>query len=208
LLQWLVIPAIAALRRPDGNFRFVLQNLVPEEVVSRLADQRLDFGLAARDVSLKGLIAKPVCRVRHIIVVPDQIGARRGMLTLKQALLNCPHASLIGQSALQHSVEQIARGFGGHFEPELQCDSVSQCVAAVQTGLFAAVLPLWSWDAETAVPHAICDDPELGKLDQELMLVWHPRLMKTRRPAARQASELLASRMAEKWRGTTDRHRI
>ena len=28
LLQWLVIPTIAALRRPSDNFRFLLQNLV------------------------------------------------------------------------------------------------------------------------------------------------------------------------------------
>lgn len=207
LLQWLVIPEIAALRRPSGNVRFVLQNLGPEEIASRLADQRLDFGLVARDASLKGLTTKSVCRVRQLIVVPDQIGSRRGMLTLSQALLDCPHAGLIGQSNLRHSLEEIARSLGGHYEPELQCDSVSQCVAAVQTGRFAAVLPLWSWDTGTPLPHAICEDPMLDKLDRELALVWNPPLMKTRGSAAKQAADALASRITEKWGRTTEQHR-
>jgi DNA-binding transcriptional LysR family regulator len=193
LLQWLVIPAIAALRRPKGNVQFVLQNLGVEEIVSRLDDQRLDFGLAASDAPLKGLTTKSVCRVRHIIVVPDRIGARRGMLTLRQALLDCPHASLKGDSALRQAIEQIAHGFGRHFEPELQCDSVSQCVAAVQTGHFAAVVPLWSWDPSTSIPHAICEDPKLDELDRNLVVIWHPRLMTTRGPSAKQVSDSLAA---------------
>jgi uncharacterized protein (TIGR02996 family) len=207
LLQWLVIPVIAALRRPGENVHFVLQNLGPEEITSRLADQRLDFGLLARDAAPNGLTIKPTCRVRQIIVVPDQVGARRGMLTLRQALLDCPHASLIGESILRHSLEEIARSLGGHFEPELQCDSVSQCVAAVQTGRFAAVLPLWSWESDISLPHAICEDPILDKLDRQLVLVWNPRLMKTRGSAARQAAEALASQIAERWGRATEEHR-
>jgi DNA-binding transcriptional LysR family regulator len=204
LLQWLVIPVIAAMRSPSDHVRFSLQTLSPEEITSRLADQRLDFGLIARDGSMNGLKAKSVCRVHHIIVVPDQIGARRGMLTLRQALLDCPHASLHGERTLRHSLEEIARSFEGHFEPELMCDSVSQCVAAVQTGRFAAVLPQWSWDASTSVPHSICEDPILDKLDQDLSLAWSPRLMKTRGAAARQAADALVSRIAEKWGQTNE----
>jgi DNA-binding transcriptional LysR family regulator len=204
LLQWLVIPTIAALRRTSNNIRFVIQNLAPEEIASRLADQRLDFGLVTRDASLKGLTTKSVCRVRQIIVVPDRIASRRGMLTLRQALLDCPHASLTGESSLRHSLEDIARSLRGHFEPELQCDSVSQCVAAVQTGRFAAVLPLWSWDTQTPLPHAICEDPRLERLDRELALVWNARLMKTRGSPARQAAEELTSRITEKWGWTTE----
>ena len=201
-----MIPTIAALRRPSGNFRFALQNLGTEEILSRLADQRLDFGLIARRGSLSGLSSKSVCRVRHIIVVPDQIGARRGMLTLREALLGCPHAHLIGDSALRHSLEEIARSLGGHFDPELQCDSVSQCVAAVGTGRFAAVLPRWSWDTGTPLPHLICEDAMLDKLDQELALVWNPRLIKMRGSAARQATEELISQITHKWGLSTEDH--
>lgn len=206
LLQWLVIPTIAELRRPSNNLRFVLQNLGPEEIMARLIDQRLDFGLLGRDSPLNGLSAKTVCLVRQIIVVPDQIGARRGMLTLRYALLDCPHASLVGESALRRSLQEIARSLGGNFEPELQCGSVSQCVAAVQTGRFAAVLPVWSWDTGTPLPHAICEDPLLDSLDQELALVWNPRFMKTRGSVARQAAEAIAIKINERWGRKTGEH--
>src|SRR5690606_4903951 len=115
--------------------------------------------------SVDGMIVKSVCRVRQIIVVPDQIGSRRGMLTLKKAMFDCPHASLSGESRLRHSLEEIANSLGGCFSPVLECDSVSQCVAAVRTGQFAAVLPLWAWDPDTPLPHAICEDQILHKLD-------------------------------------------
>ena len=113
---------------------------------------------------------------------------------------------LIGESTVRHSLEEIARSLGGHFEPELQSDSVSQCVAAVQTGCFAALLRLWSRDTATPLPHAICEDPLLDNLDRELALVWNPRLMKTRGSAARQASEELVRRIAGKWGQTTEEH--
>lgn len=203
LLQWLVIPAISAMRRASDNIRFELQNLGPEKVTSLLAEQLLDFGIISKGAPPNGLAARVVGRIRHLIVVPDQIGSRRGMLTLRHALLDCPHASLTGETTLRGSLQEIARNLGGRFEPELQCDSVSQCVAAVKTGRFAAVLPLWSWNMETALPHAICEDPVLDQLNQELALVWNPVLLKTRGSVGGRTAEALASQMSEK---TTELH--
>jgi len=207
LLQWLVIPTIAALRRPKGNVQFVLHNLGPDEIISRLVDQRLDFGLIGSDASLKGLTTLALCRVQHFIVVPQQIGFRRGLLTLKQALLDCPHASLPRDSALRMSLDNVAQSVGGHFDPEIECDSVSQCVAAVQTGRFAAVLPIWSWDPTNPLSHTICEDPLLETLDQNLVLAWNPVLIKTRGAVAKHAAETLARQIIEDRGQTIDGNR-
>ena len=204
LLQWLVVPTIAALRRPKANARFILQNLRTAEILSRLVDQRLDFGLITDDSTHSGLNAKQVCRIRHMIVVPDQVGVRRGMLTLKQALLDCPHAVLTSDSTMRQSIAKIALELGENFQPALECDSVSQCVSAVRTGYFASVLPLWSWGKDNTVPHAICEDPKLDELDRHLKLIWHPRLVKTRGASAQDMTDALAIQFADIARATDE----
>lgn len=197
LLQWLAVPSVAGLRRPGAPLRFTLQNLGTEDIVARLQDQRLEFGLVSGDAILRGLKTKPICRVSYIIVVPYRISVRRGMLTLKQALLESPHVAMPRSSVTRQSIDRIAEKFGQRFDPLLECDSEAQCAAAVRTGQFAAVLPLWAWDSNTTVEHSICDDPGLESLDQRLVLAWHPRLMETRGAAADEVKKSLSTKLME-----------
>ena len=198
LLQWLVVPAVGLLRRLGANPRFTLQNLRAEQIVARLQDQRLEFGLVSSDVPLGGLKSKPVCSVSHMIVVPDRISPRGGgLLTLKQALLECPHAAMAPASFVRQSINGIAENLGERFDPALECDSEAECAAAVQTGNFAAVLPLWAWDSSTSLPHSICEDPKLELLDQKLVLVWHPRSIQTRGAAAGEVEKSLRAKLTE-----------
>jgi DNA-binding transcriptional LysR family regulator len=197
LVQWLAVPAVAKLRRPGAGVRFTLQNLRGEEIVDRLQDQRLEFGLVSNDVALHGLKSKAICRVGHIIVVPERVSIRRGLLTLKQALLDCPHAAMPPGYPMRQAVDQVAKSFGKRFEPQLECENEAQCAAAVRTGQFAAVLPLWAWESSTAIEHLVCEDPALAVLEQRLLLVWHPRLLVTRGSVAEQIKRALCAALSE-----------
>lgn len=197
LLQWVAVPAIAALRRVNNNARFELHDLSAEDTLARVHEHRLDLALVTKDAPLEGLKTKAVCRDHHIIVVPDRFGSRGGMLTLSQALLECPHASLANDPALLAAIRDIATSVGRPFVPALQCASVSQCVAAVRTGQFASVLPRWSWDSSTRVPHEVWDGPELAGLNRQLVLAWHPRLVHTRGSAAQDIIRALSKGMTE-----------
>jgi DNA-binding transcriptional LysR family regulator len=146
---------------------------------------------------LKGLSKRAICKVHQIIVVPDRIGARSGMLTLKHALLDCPHVALVGDAALRQAIQQVAQTLGRDFEPQLECESISQCVAAVQTGRFAAVLPDWSWDSDCGLSHQVYDDAKLEGLEQKLVLAWNPRLLQTRGVGAKNAIESLTTQLAQ-----------
>jgi len=176
LLQWLVIPTIAALRRPGDNVRLCFKTC---------RRRRLHRGLQINDSIWagsegrlsEGLKTKPVCRVRQIIVVPDRIGSRRGMLTLGQALLGCPHASLIGESTLQHSLGDIARSLGGTLN---QSSCAILCRSAWRLCRQDVSRPCCHYGRGTQTRLGVCDlrGSMLGKLDRELALVWNPRLMK------------------------------
>jgi len=197
LQQWLVVPSVARLRRPGVSVRFALESLRPEEIVARLQDQRLEFGLVPSSVELRGLKTRVICRVSHIIVVPYRISNRRGILSLRQALLECPHASTTAMSPVRRSIDQIAEKLGQRYLPQLECASEGQVAAAVRTGLFAAVLPQWAWESHTPLEHFIYDGAELEQLNQKLVLTWHPRFLETRGHAGEEVRDSLCSTLEE-----------
>jgi DNA-binding transcriptional LysR family regulator len=142
---------------------------------------------------LHGLKFEEVYKVSHVIVVPDRIAPRRGLVWLKQAMLECPHAAMPAGSPTRQTIDRIVKQFGERFEPQLECDSEAQCAAAVRTGSFAAVLPLWAWDSNAQIEHTVFEDPGLAALDTKLLLVWHSRLIQTRPYAGDVCRKFLAA---------------
>jgi DNA-binding transcriptional LysR family regulator len=191
LLQWLLIPAIASLRRTNRVSRFTLKNLRTADIVARLQEQRLDFGLLRSGAVPRGLQAEDVCVVQHAVFVPERLLPTRGLVTLKKALLDCPHAALGSDGHMTQGIQRIAEGFAGQFRPELSCDSLSQCVAAVKTGHYAAVLPLKSWVPEVEMRCHVVEDPSLEQLDRKVVLAWHPRLIDVQETAAKTVKDAL-----------------
>ncbi|HEY3899674.1 MAG TPA: LysR family transcriptional regulator [Chthoniobacter sp.] len=191
--QWLVAPAVGALRRPGHTSRLVLESHRTNELVARLDEQRLDFGLLRADAVPKGLKAEPVCKIRYAIVVPERLVPQRGMLTLKNALFNCPHVAMGSDGQMNQRIQQLASDLGRRFLPDLVCDSLSHCVMAVRSGFYAAILPLKSWTTAAETPCHVVEDASLDILDHDVTLAWHPRLMEVRGTgASTMKSKLLA----------------
>ncbi len=76
---------------------------------------------------------------------------------------------------LMARLKDLAVRPGGVFVPELVCDSIGQCVAAVETGVFAAVLPVQAWTASKEKNYVVVEDDSLDALKRQIVLVWHPR---------------------------------
>jgi DNA-binding transcriptional LysR family regulator len=74
-------------------------------------------------------------------------------------------------------VQEIAGQLKGVFRPELMCDSLTQCVAAVQSGYYASLLPVPFWTPRPETRCRIIEDPLLDLLDRDVVLAWHPRLI-------------------------------
>jgi DNA-binding transcriptional LysR family regulator len=177
LLQWLVIPTIGTLRRIDSPFRMILRSLRTAETIDMLQAQRLDFGLIRANAAFAGLKRAAVGIMRYAVVVPERLVSQRGLLTLKKALLDCPHAIVGSDAQMTQRMNELAKGLGGHFRPELICDSVAHCVTAIRSGYYAALIPLQSWSLDSPVPCHLVEGAPLERLNQPVVLAWHPRLM-------------------------------
>jgi DNA-binding transcriptional LysR family regulator len=173
LLQWLVIPALGSMRRPGKKQAVKVENFRTNDLVRRLQEQRTDLGLMRSNAVPEDLASANVCVVKHVIVVPLRLAPRR--LNLTTALLNCPHATVGGDGELVQKLRSLAIERGGTFQPELICDSIGQCMAAVRTGTFAAVLPTQSWENTSGFECEVVDEEGLAELDRPIALTWSPR---------------------------------
>jgi DNA-binding transcriptional LysR family regulator len=175
LLQWLLIPALGTLKRPSRSPKYHLTTLRSDEVVEQLRERKIDFGIVRTSVAKSPLEHTAVCTERYAIFVPQRLVPTRGLLTVRDALLNCPHAIVGGENNLLVQLNEHATSLGGNFTPDMVCDSIGQCVAAVKTGRFASVLPVHAWPTTKEDYYIVVEDDSLDNLKREIGLVWHPR---------------------------------
>jgi len=195
--QWLLVPAIGRLRRPSTPVRLQLINLRTKDIVEQLKERRLDFGLLRADALEEPLDHVDICEQRYAIIVPQRLVPSRGLLKIKAALLECPHAAIGGDGQLQERLKKLGAELGGKFVPELACDTIGQCVAAVRTGVFASVLPVQAWNAPAGKDFVVVEDPALTALSRKLVLAWHPRTLEAMGLEARKAKEALVGLLRE-----------
>ncbi len=202
LAQWLLVPAIGKMIRPINPFRFKLINLRTKGIVEHLKERKVEFGVLRADAVGDLLHHEEICEQRYAIFVPQRLVPTRGMLTIKNALLSCPHAAIGGDGQLVERLRELGRRFGGTFSPELTCDSIGQCVAAVETGAFAAVLPVHAWTASSGKDYIVVEDESLEALSRKIVLAWHPRTLEVLGSTGRKVQQSLAN--ALKQQGATD----
>ena len=189
LMHWWVIPRLgrALGRVPRASVSLVA--LSTPDVVTRLEDGRLDFGLVRGRPASSVLSMRPLGKLAYALFVPRKLrGPRPATLETARSL----------PIALQHGEpdqgERTLRvGLGGHPRSILECETFPQVCRAVQTGGYVGLLPTIARDDlhdcdELRVPGAL-------RMSASVHLAWHPRTEKTR-AYGRQLAEALADELA------------
>ena len=195
LMQWLVIPRIGSLLRRLPNVRFATESSRTDDIIQKLSDLRIDFGLIRKNASLvPGLKAASVGTLSYVVVVPKELAAKGRRLTLSN-VFQLPVAIQTTDGQFGKQLFEIARSFTPDFEPALACQSFPQTMAAVRSGRFAAVLPELAV-AELA-PASInkISGPSLQALSREIVLVWNRRMTGVR-PLASSVADKLTTAMS------------
>lgn len=192
VLQWWLMPALGRRGLPP---RWSLQNLRTAEIGSRVADERLDFGLVRCDAVRDSVEAAQIGTIKYAIVVPGRL--LRGNLSTKTALAELPHATIGTDGQLTEQLRKIASDLGSVFQAKLKCDSLGLCLSAVRTGRYAAVLPTYILDAETLAGVEIVE-ADLEELNRPMALIWNRRTLEMLgREAVETKDALLAALRAE-----------
>lgn len=190
LIQWLVIPRLAALAGKFPGVRFATANLRTNDIVRQLTDGRVDFGVIRRDALAAGLKSAPLGPLTFTAVVPRALAGKGRAPTLADALGTLPFAAHTSDGQFVEKLRAITRGLKVSFQPALICQSFPQAFAAVRSGCYGSILPTL---ALSELDRDSCHElgaAELAPLRRDLVLAWNSRLVSIR-PTARKLAEAL-----------------
>jgi DNA-binding transcriptional LysR family regulator len=180
LLQWVILPKMAKFQALVPKTRIELQNLRSSEIATRLADLRLDFGLARAGVLGAPLKHVPVGEVRYALFIPQKMLAGRRTWSEQALAGELPWVTLGSDGEFMRQVEEGAgrRGFKINFR--LITESFPQAARAVQTGNYAAILPRHAEVDFAKAGVKIMDAGFLDKAGRKVHLAWNPKLLRLR----------------------------
>jgi DNA-binding transcriptional LysR family regulator len=196
-LVWLLTPRLGPLLETEPKVAFTLHNLQSGEIVTRLRDGRLDFGILRQTDVGSGLEGLTLGRVSYALLVPATALARGPREPLRQLLNRLPLAVLEGGGAVHDALAAWAAGRGVTLNVRLRCTSLVQAAAAVGPLGVAAVLPTWAAAAFAPGRVAQVRLPFLSSLEAPLRLVWSRRQLGVRPfldGLAREIGQILARR--------------
>jgi DNA-binding transcriptional LysR family regulator len=177
LIDWLLLPRLSSLSASLPGVSLRLDNLRGSEIVERLQDRVLDFGVLNADRIPAGFDRKSLGQLRYRLAVPSGLLAKDGAIP---AIAELPLAVMTPDSnigrvcleALGHGVRPL--------QVRLQCDSFPAIARAVQSGAYVGILP----DIAAADPIlqgvTFREIKALNKLASSYSLVWIARRLALR----------------------------
>src|SRR6266850_1622454 len=124
IIEWLLIPRLAVIRKKLPNVQLKFLNLESAEVVKRLAEGAIDFGIVRKGAVRRPLGATPLGTLGYSLFVPSKLAhglpAEEATAKLLGAL---PLATLEGAGSFRKELEVIERKNRLRLRIEVECVS-------------------------------------------------------------------------------------
>lgn len=188
LLRWWVIPRVHQALADAPNVTLSLTSLSSADIISRLEDARLDFGIVPQSERPKNraLQTEPVGSVEYAVFVSKARMAKARARTVEQVLAKVPLALQRSEPRFNESLAQLAKAGGS-----LVCETFPQACCAVRSGEYVALLPSLAEDELPEKTFARLVPPGDSGGSVRMVLASRPRL-KGQRPRAKALVEALA----------------
>jgi DNA-binding transcriptional LysR family regulator len=188
VIEWVLMPRLGEVRKKLPNVRLKFLNLATSEVVRRLTDGVIDFGVVRRDAVARPLQCVSLGAMTYSLFVPEGLpGVGTGVKALESVAL----ATLEGEGSFRRELAAIARKNRLALKIEIECASFPLVARAVATGSVAAILPSVAAREPGRLGGKEIKMPVLDGLRREICLAWSPRVMRIR-PALDKASKVFA----------------
>lgn len=177
LLHGLVIPRLGPALAKLSGAQISLVSLAGRDIVPRLDDGRLDFGILPASLVPRGVESAALGTVEYALYLPRRL-LRKG-LSPDELLASAPLALQQSEPQLNQKLLDHARERGIVLDLALACETFPQAVRAVASGCYASLLPTL---ARTELPAEVVEvQPEgLAKTTTKIALVWQKRCVRVR----------------------------
>jgi len=177
IIDWVLMPRLAEVRRRLPNVRMKFLNLPTTEIVRRLADGVIDFGVVRKDSVSRPLRGASLGMMSYSLFVPQGLRTTgSGASVLEELAL----ATLEGEGTFRKELATMAEKHRLRLNIEVECASFPLVARAVATGRVAGILP--SAAAVELGPEA-AREMTIGALEglkREMWLAWSPRALRIR----------------------------
>jgi DNA-binding transcriptional LysR family regulator len=179
LLQWIILPRLARFQELFPRTQIQLFNLRSSDIAERLADLRLDFGLARASILRPPLKHAPAGDVRYALFIPKKLWPQ-GRPSEPKLMAELPWVTLGSDGEFMSQIQTAAVTHGLELQFKLVTESFPQAARAVHTGHYAAILPLHAQSDFDASEIRVVEAKFLKKTGRKVVLAWNPRLLRVR----------------------------
>ena len=200
LIQWLLLPRLPGLSEAHPRLSVTFQNLKTEEILRRVLDGSVDFGVVSRCEPHRALASAPLGKLEFSLFAPAALLPANASLKVKSDIFGTlPLAMLEGSSGIRDALEQEAQRAGIKLNVRLRFSSYPQLAQAVQNLGVGAIMPKLAGDAFKDAQIRAVTLPFLASLSRQVCLVWNRKTAEVR-PAIAKYARLLPAifRMTER----------
>ncbi len=198
ILEWMVIPAAAKIRRALGNSSLRLSSFRSHDLVQHIREGRLDFAIVREDAIPESLPRIPLTQVKfHVCASRRLIGGQpKARLDDLAYLHTLPFAATGGRGQLGQKFREAMVASTGSFSPAFECDSLLQVRELVIQGACAALLPSLGIHGLAEQEILIREFAPMRTYGRALALHWNERQMR-RRGVGAETWQMIASALAK-----------
>jgi DNA-binding transcriptional LysR family regulator len=180
LLQWLLFPNIGALQKALPKIGLNVYGLPTLEIVDRLSDLRLDFGLVRKDAVSPGLKCHSLGFEKFALFVPRRLFSGKNPPSLNDVISTVPLSTIAGEGRFRAVLLKQARKHKLPLRFSLCCSTFPQAARALLSERYAAILPTIAVNELDPERFSLISAAPLEFESREICLVWNARSARLR----------------------------
>lgn len=180
VIQWLILPKLAAARKalPQANLR--LLNLPTKEIVEKVESGELDLGVVRQSGTTERVKTVALGKLEFALFVPKKTMPKGAEDDWRAVLRTCPLAMLEGAGEFRQGLQKAAAKEG--FEPriEIECSSFPAVAKAMNCAYLSGLLPVAAAQDLAKGEFVQMSAPWINRLARAMVLIWNPRTAEIR----------------------------
>ena len=171
IFQWQILPKMKTFEQCFPTIQLVSYSYSANEIIQKVESRALDAGIVRKTaVRQPDLICESIGEIQYRLFIPPRLSKKPTRRGLAPSIQGIPFCTLTGDGEYAKAMTTFLSAFNGI--PSLNCSSMTQMYAAVQSGQYAAVLPA---NAEAGIPQSTAKAhtlPELTPFTRQIALVY------------------------------------
>jgi len=171
VFQWQILPTMKEFEEKFPSCKLIPYSYSSAEIIKAVEARSLDAGIVRRTaLADTRLIAKQLGEIHYRLFVPDQF-CKTSTRNQLPPIAQIPFCTLTGEGEYAKATIRFLQAFSA--QPSLNCSSMTQMYAAVQSGQYAAILPEHAIIGIEETKTKVVTLPELAPFTRHLVLIFN-----------------------------------